>query len=73
MEWSSLYPHGRHHVSEAAIHRLDHHLASRLDPDMLLCYWAHCTLNLLDWTISNFPTADIDLFLDLGESRLTQP
>lgn len=70
MSWSTIYPDGQHQVSDAAIRRLDEHLVSHLAPDVLLRYWAHWTLSRLDWTISNFPTADINLFLDLGESRL---
>jgi hypothetical protein len=50
--------------------RLDVILTDTVDPARLRSYWAHWTLSRLDWTISNFPTADIDLFLQLGESRL---
>src|SRR5882757_242347 len=70
MAWSTIYPDSQHPVNAAALDRLDEHLVSRLAPEVLLRYWAHWTLSRLDWTISNFPTADIELFLDLGESRL---
>jgi hypothetical protein len=70
MSWSTLYPDGQHTVSDAAIQRLDEHLAANLAPAALLRYWAHWTPSRLDWTISNFPAADIELFLDVGESRL---
>jgi hypothetical protein len=70
MSWSTIYPDGQHSVSAAAIDRMDEHLERNLEPAVLLRYWAHWTLSRLDWTISNFPTADIELFLDVGESRL---
>ena len=71
MSWSTLYPDGQHNVTPEAIARLDQHLDAGMDPDVLLKYWAHWTLSRLDWTISNFPQADVDLFLAVGESRLS--
>ncbi|GAA1717240.1 hypothetical protein GCM10009745_77440 [Kribbella yunnanensis] len=55
-----------------AIERLDRALETRLEPEVLLAYWAHWTLTQLHWAVLHDDTAVIDLHLELGESRLLE-
>lgn len=52
------------------VERLDQHLDATIPSDTLRQYWAHWSLRMLNWTISHFPTRDIDLHIDLAMSRL---
>lgn len=50
--------------------RLDEILEDLIEPDTLRAYWAHWGLRLVDWSISHFGPREIDLHLELAESRL---
>lgn len=41
------------------------------EPSLLRAYWAHFTLKGLDLTISHFPPDTVDVFIHVGQSRLT--
>jgi aminoglycoside phosphotransferase (APT) family kinase protein len=70
LAWSTLYDGGEHGVTQETIDRLDEILDETIEPTLLRVYWAHWTLNRLDWVISHHSRETIDLFLALGESRL---
>lgn len=70
LAWTALDPASPVAVEPAAVERLDEHLEALLEPGDLLQYWAHWTLRQLDWTISHHGPADVDLHIELGESRL---
>jgi aminoglycoside phosphotransferase (APT) family kinase protein len=70
LAWSTLYDGGEHGVTQEAIDRLDEILDETIEPTLLRAYWAHWTLNRLDWVISHHSRETIDLFIALGESRL---
>ena len=70
LAWTALDQSSPVVVDPAAVDRLDEHLEALLEPAELLRYWAHWTLRQLDWTISHHGPADIELHLELGESRL---
>ncbi|MDX6241182.1 MAG: hypothetical protein QOG10_6006 [Kribbellaceae bacterium] len=70
LAWSALDSGGAVTVEPATLGRLDDILTALVDPVDLRVYWAHWTLRQLDWTVSHHGPADIDLHLELGESRL---
>jgi aminoglycoside phosphotransferase (APT) family kinase protein len=70
LAWATLYDGGDHGVEQSAIDRLDERLDDMIEPALLRMYWAHWTLNRLDWTISHHTRETVELFQGLGESRL---
>jgi aminoglycoside phosphotransferase (APT) family kinase protein len=70
LAWTAMDQSSPVSVDPGAVARLDQHLEALLEPAELLRYWAHWTLRQLDWTISHHGQADIELHLELGESRL---
>lgn len=50
--------------------RLDEILEDLIEPETLRLYWAHWSLRLVEWTISNFGPKDVEVHLRLAESRL---
>lgn len=70
LAWDTL---GQAPPDRATIDRLDEILHARIPPDLLRLYWAHWTLRHLHHAIHDEKwrrLETIDLFLDLGETRL---
>ncbi|GAB3763082.1 hypothetical protein GCM10028864_55150 [Microlunatus parietis] len=66
--WSLVYPGA---VEPSAWERLDTVVETLIEPDLLRAYWAAVTLGQLSyWSLEGRSEA-VDLFLRLGESRLT--
>jgi aminoglycoside phosphotransferase (APT) family kinase protein len=61
---------GQLDVQPGAIERLDEHLATMLEPELMRLYWAHLTLRKLHFAIKFNNTESIDMQLRLGESIL---
>ncbi|WP_020576674.1 hypothetical protein [Actinopolymorpha alba] len=50
--------------------RLDELLDAMIEPDTLRLYWAEWSLRWVNWTIRNHRPADVELHLDVADSRL---
>jgi aminoglycoside phosphotransferase (APT) family kinase protein len=70
LEWSALFPPGAGGVDPGAIDRLDQIITERVDPVLLPAYWAHWTIERLSNLVTDGAKRAIDLFLELGSSRL---
>jgi hypothetical protein len=50
--------------------RLDQLLDAMIGPETLRLYWAEWSLRMLNWTIRNYRPVDVELHLDVADSRL---
>lgn len=56
--------------SPATTERLEERLRTRVRPDLLVVYWAHVSLRLVDWAIRHHGPDDVHAWLRLAERGL---